>query len=64
MFPETAESQLEVGGERPVGVAGGSGMPGVTSWVSVNRTEVRFSESKRRACSRGLPSSVVSGIYP
>lgn len=37
VFPETAESRLEVGGERPVGVAG---EPGVASWIS--ETEPKF----------------------
>lgn len=61
VFPETAESRLEVGGERPVGVAG---EPGVASWISENRAEVRSSESRRRAGLQGLPSSGVSGIHP
>lgn len=48
--PETAESQLAVGGERPVGVAG---VPGVASWISVNTAETRSSESRRPARPRG-----------
>lgn len=61
VFPETAESQIEVGGERLVGVAGGAG---VASWISENRAEAWSSESRRRAGLQGLPSSGVSVIHP
>lgn len=61
VFPETAASLPEVGGERPMGVAG---VFRVASWVSVNRAEAWASESRRCARPRGLPSSGVSGIHP
>lgn len=61
VFPETAASQFEVGGERPMGV---SGVSRVASWISVNRAEAWASESRRCARPRGLPSSGVSGIHP